>query len=145
VSFYPFLAVTPLTGLSAEPQTVTGKWRADCFKSIYKPDSPDTNTRHIKSITQKIYRDSLNSLISHFFGPKTNIKLEAQYVDRLEKLVRTAWDWNSTLKSEVIMLGDFYQTTYASTTRYDLSLALKPPSQGPFWEPWLWAWCPRAR
>ncbi|KAG9126357.1 hypothetical protein FRC07_003750 [Ceratobasidium sp. 392] len=103
-----------------ESQPVAGKWRADCFKSIYKSASPDVTAQHIKSIAQKVYRDSIGILASHFFGQKSDIKLETQHVEQLEGLVRTAWDWNLILKGDVIILGDVYPAFYPPSTRFDL-------------------------
>ncbi|KAG8717677.1 hypothetical protein FRC09_013914 [Ceratobasidium sp. 395] len=105
-----------------ETQPVAGKWRADCFKSIYKSTDQDTTTQSIKSIAQKVYRDSVSVLASHFFGQAADIKLEAQHVEQLEGLVRAAWDWNSTLKGDVIMQGDFYPVFFPPSTRFDTKL-----------------------
>ncbi|KAG9081773.1 hypothetical protein FS749_007394 [Ceratobasidium sp. UAMH 11750] len=102
-----------------ELQAVAGKWRADCFKSLYKPASPDVTTRHIETIAQKVYRDSVGTLTSHFFGPKADIRIEAQHVEQLEGLIRAAWDWNLILKGDVVMLGDLYPVTYPPSTRFD--------------------------
>jgi hypothetical protein len=56
--------------------------------------------------------------------------------DRLEGLVRMAWDWNAKLKGEVIVLGDFSQTSYAPLSQFDTTLmnefepnAKRPPPQ----------------
>lgn len=59
--------------------------------------------------------------------------LEQQHLDRLQRLVQTAWDWNSTLKGEVIMLGDFYQTAYVPSSRFDPTLMneFEPNSRKP--------------
>ncbi|KAG8739173.1 hypothetical protein FRC10_006064 [Ceratobasidium sp. 414] len=102
-----------------ESQAVAGKWRADCFRSMYRPASPDVTTRHIKTIAQKVYRDSVGTLTSRFFGQKADIRLEAQHTEQLEGLIRAAWDWNLMLKGDVIMLGDLYPVTYPPSTRFD--------------------------
>ncbi|KAG9091992.1 hypothetical protein FRC06_000298 [Ceratobasidium sp. 370] len=102
-----------------ELQSVAGKWRADCFKSIYKPASPDVTTQHIKTIAQKVYRDSVGTITSYFFGQKADIVLEAQHIEQLEGIIRAAWDWNVILKGDVVMLGDIYPVTYPPSTRFD--------------------------
>jgi hypothetical protein len=107
---------------STEPQAVAAKWRANCFKSIYKPESLDATTQHINSVTQKVAHDSLDPLITYFFGQKAGIRLGDQQSERLVRLVRVAWDWNSMLKGEVIVLGDFYQTFYTPLHRFDPGL-----------------------
>jgi hypothetical protein len=44
-----------------------------------------------------------------------------QDFDRLEGLVQMASDWNSKLKGEVIVLGDFSQISYAPSSRFDMT------------------------
>jgi hypothetical protein len=112
---------------------VAAKWRANCFKSIYKPETPDTTTNHVQLITQKLADDSLAPLIAYFFGQEAGVVLEGQHFDRLVRLVRTAWDWNSMLKGEVIMLGDFYQTFYAPAHDFNDTLMseFEPNSRKP--------------
>ncbi|QRV77750.1 50S ribosome-binding GTPase [Ceratobasidium sp. AG-Ba] len=105
-----------------ETQVVAGRWRAESFKSMYKPASSDTTTQHIKTIARKIQRDSISTIASHFFGQKVEIKLEPQHLEQLEELVRTAWDWNVVLKSEVVLQGDLYPITYPPSSRYDPKL-----------------------
>ncbi|QRV92573.1 50S ribosome-binding GTPase [Ceratobasidium sp. AG-Ba] len=105
-----------------ETQVVAGRWRAESFKSMYKPANPDTTTQHIKTIARKIQRDSISTIASHFFGQKVEIRLEPQHLEQMEELVRTAWDWNVVLKSEVVLQGDLYPITYPPSSRYDPKL-----------------------
>jgi hypothetical protein len=66
-------------------------------------------------------RHCLNPLITHFFGTK-DTTLDRQHFNRLHQLIKRAWDWNSKLKGEVIMLGDFAQVAYAPRSAFDPTL-----------------------
>ncbi|KAG9126355.1 hypothetical protein FRC07_003748 [Ceratobasidium sp. 392] len=105
-----------------EPQAVAGKWRATCFKSIYKPETLDATAQHVPSLVQEFADACLNPLMTYFFGQKPELRLEDRHLDRLSRLFKTAWDWNSTLKGHVIVLGDFYPTQYAPGHRFDPAL-----------------------
>lgn len=48
--------------------------------------------------------------------------LEERHYIELERLVRTAWEWNSMLKGEVLLLGDFAQTNYDAGTCFNPQL-----------------------
>lgn len=48
--------------------------------------------------------------------------MDAQHFERLQRLVQTAWDWNATLKGEVVMLGDFHLTAYPPASVFDHTL-----------------------
>lgn len=76
---------------------------------------------HINTLTHEFVRDGLGPLIALFFGRKDPI-LERQHFNSLHKLVTRAWDWNSRLKGEVIMLGDFEQIAYIPPTNFDATL-----------------------
>ncbi|KAG9075902.1 hypothetical protein FRC06_009819 [Ceratobasidium sp. 370] len=102
-----------------EPQTVAAKWRASCFKSICEPENQDTVARHVERIVQEFIDDGLSPLLTYFFGAQAEVRLEAQHQNPLVRLFRTAWDWNSTLKGEVIILGDFHTTYYPPLHRFD--------------------------
>ncbi|KAG8707507.1 hypothetical protein FRC09_001784, partial [Ceratobasidium sp. 395] len=105
-----------------EPQTVAGKWRANCFKSIYQPENPDSIAQCVHLLVRKFVNDSLTPLLTYFFGQGAEIRLEAQHLDRLTRLFKAAWDWNSMLKGNVIVLGDFYPTRYSPGCRFDPAL-----------------------
>ncbi|KAG8717676.1 hypothetical protein FRC09_013913 [Ceratobasidium sp. 395] len=105
-----------------EPQAVAAKWRASCFKSIYRPEDPNATTHHVNSITQEFITGSLSSLLTYFLGRSANVWLEPQHQDRLTRLFRVAWDWNSMLKGDVIMLGDFHPTYYDPLRHFDPGL-----------------------
>lgn len=77
-------------------------------------------------------RVGLDPLVTRFFGPK-DISLERVHFDRIGKLVTRAWGWNSRLKGEVIMLGDFDQTAYTPASRFDPTLMeeFEPASHKP--------------
>lgn len=104
-----------------EPQAVAGKWRSSTFKSIYRPEKPDVTLGHLNALTEEFMRDGLDPLLTLFFGRKDAI-LERQHFNRLHQLVTRAWDWNSRLKGEVIMLGDFEQIGYIPPTSFDTML-----------------------
>ncbi|KAG8734844.1 hypothetical protein FRC10_011378 [Ceratobasidium sp. 414] len=105
-----------------EPQAVAAKWRANCFKSIFKPEGPDAVAQHVNVVVQEFVESNLTPLLTYFFGQAPGVRLEHQHLVRLIQLFRMAWDWNSMLRGEVIMLGDFYLTYYAPMHRFDPSL-----------------------
>ncbi|KAG8737711.1 hypothetical protein FRC10_007910 [Ceratobasidium sp. 414] len=98
------------------------KWRAHSFKSLDKPKNEDATPNHIDQIVQAFIDESLAPLILCFFGRNTKIRMEVQHFGRIARLVREAWVWNSTLKGEVIMLGNFCQTYYNFLHRFDSDL-----------------------
>lgn len=59
--------------------------------------------------------------------------LKKEHHDSLAQLVRTAWDWNSTLKGEILVLGDFQPTYYRFGTRFypELMAEFESASGGP--------------
>ncbi|KAG8684776.1 hypothetical protein FRC08_013492 [Ceratobasidium sp. 394] len=105
-----------------EPQAVAAKWRANCFKSIFKSEGPDAVTQQVNLVVREFVDSSLTPLLTYVFGEAPGVRLEHQHLERLIRLFRMAWDWNSTLKGEVIILGDFYPTYYAPMHRFDPSL-----------------------
>ncbi|KAG8737714.1 hypothetical protein FRC10_007913 [Ceratobasidium sp. 414] len=105
-----------------EPQAVAAKWRANCFKSIFKPEGPDAVAQRVNVVVREFVDTNLTPLLTYFFGQASGVRLEHQHLDRLIQLFRMAWDWNSMLKGEVIMLGDFYPTYYAPMHHFDPSL-----------------------
>lgn len=104
-----------------EPQSVAGKWRSSTFKSLYRSESPDATVGRVNALTQEFVRDGLGPLITLFFG-QMDLILEMQHFNRLQKLITRAWDWNSKLKGEVIMLGDFEQIAYIPPPSFDAAL-----------------------
>ncbi|KAG8683124.1 hypothetical protein FRC08_014512 [Ceratobasidium sp. 394] len=105
-----------------ESPAEAAKWRARSFKSLNKPENENATQNHISQIVQAFVDESLAPLILGFFGRSAKIGMENQHFDRLTRLVQTAWDWNSTLKGEVIMLGTFYQTYFTFLHRFDPDL-----------------------
>jgi len=118
-----------------ESPVEAAKWRAHSFKSLDKPKNEDATSNHIDQIVQAFIDESLAPLVLCFFGRNTKIRMESQHFDRLARLVREAWGWNSTLKGEVIMLGNFCQTYYAFLHRFNSDLmeefepGPRPPSK----------------
>ena len=86
------------------------------------PNSSDETSQHLALITKRITRTTFNYLISFYFGKDAGITLKPEHHDSLERLVRTAWDWNATLKEEVLVLGDFEPTYYGFGTLFDPQL-----------------------
>lgn len=56
-----------------------------------------------------------------FLGDEQRVELEQRQLSQIKELVRTAWDWNATLKGEVIVLGDFHPTYYDPHTTFEPS------------------------
>jgi hypothetical protein len=102
-----------------ETQAIAAKWRAISFKNIYNPAQPDEAARRIASITEGFFREGLSPLVTYFFGQVESMAMTHQDFDRLDGLIQMAWDWNSMLKGEVIMLGDFSQVSYTPLSRFD--------------------------
>ncbi|KAG8739172.1 hypothetical protein FRC10_006063, partial [Ceratobasidium sp. 414] len=102
-----------------ETQNVAAKWRANCFKDIYKPRITDAAAYHVGVIAREFVCGSLSPLLNCFFGEKAGVELENQHLDRLNQLFRTAWDWNSVLKGDIILQGDFHPTYYGPLHRFD--------------------------
>ncbi|CAE6494305.1 unnamed protein product [Rhizoctonia solani] len=101
-----------------EPQAIAGKWRAETFKSLHRAgsDGSRASEEQITSLLDALLTRRLRPLVKSVFG--RDIPLEDAHTANLRSLIRTAWDWNSSLKGEVIMLGDFVQT-YFPRTRFD--------------------------
>ncbi|KAG8737708.1 hypothetical protein FRC10_007907 [Ceratobasidium sp. 414] len=122
-----------IAGFSKEPQAVAAKWRSNSFKSIYKGEDADAVTHHINLITQEVIDECLTPLVAHLFGQEAGVKLSDQCPDHLRGLVRSAWDWNSVLKGEIIMLGDFRLVYYAPSCQFepDLMTEFEPNRRNP--------------
>lgn len=104
-----------------EPQYMAGKWRSITFKTICKAKNLDVVDEHIAALTDQFLHNYLSPLVAHFFldrGPE-DVKLQQQHFDDCRQLIKMAWEWNSRLKEEVIMLGDFEQTAYEHCSRFD--------------------------
>lgn len=95
---------------------MAGKWRASTFKNIYRPEKEET-AGHINALTHEFVRDGLGPLLTLFFGRKDAL-LERQHFNRLHQLITNAWDWNSKLKGEVVMLGDYEQIGYVPPSSF---------------------------
>ena len=93
-----------------EPQAITGKWRSETFKSFHKVDADGATEEEINSHLHILLNHQLGPLVKGVFG--RDIPLEHIHITNLRSLIKMAWDWNSNLKGEVIMLGDFVQTYY---------------------------------
>ncbi|KAF8713396.1 hypothetical protein RHS03_00814, partial [Rhizoctonia solani] len=100
-----------------ESQTNSGKWRSSTFKSIYRDDEEQTGTS-IRRLLHLFIRTQLNPLLTCVFGSK-EATMDRQHFNQMFELVKRAWNWNSKLKGEVIVLGDFCQTAHAPNSEFD--------------------------
>ncbi|KAG8792446.1 hypothetical protein FRC12_006093 [Ceratobasidium sp. 428] len=112
----------PVVSAIVESQALAARWRANSFQHMHRFETPDAVTQHVNLIVQGFINASLLPVLTHVFGEKSGIRLENQHLDHLTRLFGTAWDWNTTLKQEVIMLGDFQPTYYAPLLRFDPGL-----------------------
>ncbi|QRW20328.1 50S ribosome-binding GTPase [Rhizoctonia solani] len=100
-----------------ESQTSAGKWRSSTFKSIYTDDEEQTGTS-IRQLLHLFIRTQLNPLLTSVFGSK-EATMDRQHFNQMFELVKRAWNWNSKLKGEVIVLGDFCQIAHAPNSEFD--------------------------
>ncbi|CEL54219.1 hypothetical protein RSOLAG1IB_11617 [Rhizoctonia solani AG-1 IB] len=94
-----------------ESQAIAGKWRSETFKSLDQSNSKGLVEGEINRHLSNFLRHRLRQLIKGVFG--RDIPLPDIYITNLRALIKMAWDWNSDLKSGVIMLGDFVQTSFS--------------------------------
>ncbi|KAJ1303487.1 hypothetical protein OPQ81_011674 [Rhizoctonia solani] len=99
-----------------EPQAISGKWRSETFKSLREGSSHEATEAEIERHLHRLSNSVLEPLIKGVFGK--DIPLEDAYYTSLRSLIKMAWGWNSHLKCDVIMLGDFVQT-YFPRSRFD--------------------------
>ncbi|KAL5632454.1 hypothetical protein ACGC1H_005423 [Rhizoctonia solani] len=100
-----------------ESQTRSGKWRSSTFKSIYKDNNPDQVATWINELLHRFIHRYLIPLITCVFGSKH--AMVKQHFNQMHELVTRAWNWNSKLKGEVIILGDFRQTMHTLHSKFD--------------------------
>ncbi|KEP54010.1 putative AIG1 domain protein [Rhizoctonia solani 123E] len=105
-----------------EPQTVSAKWRANTFKSINEGEDRDNAKDAVIANHAREFCEGIKVLAGAFFGPAQDIQLEPTHLGQVDKLLHMAWDWNTKLKGEVIVLGDFAQTYYNPRLPLDLNL-----------------------
>ncbi|KAL5632451.1 hypothetical protein ACGC1H_005420 [Rhizoctonia solani] len=100
------------------PQVIAGKWRSNTFKYISLPEQQRL------TIDQQV-NTQLNTIIDNDIMPLTrcvfgkDITIIAEHHSLLRAIIQRAWDWNATLKEDVIMLGEFRQVTYPHYSRFD--------------------------
>ncbi|CAE6435897.1 unnamed protein product [Rhizoctonia solani] len=120
-AIHPYLSQTLIKACDniyeQAPQAVAGKWRSDTFKNIYTDqDKCEKINNHIDTLMN----DQLKPLTRYVLG--RNISFAKDHHDRLHRLMEMAWDWNSKLKGDVIMLGEFVQTAFATRVRFNREL-----------------------
>ncbi|KAG8712294.1 WD repeat-containing protein 90 [Ceratobasidium sp. 423] len=100
------------------PQTSAGKWRSETFKNIHDPERHHiTIEQHIDDHLDKLVTPQILPLIKSVFGQNTGLKEE--HYHHLRSLIQTAWDWNSRLNENVILLGEFIQVAYLPHSTFD--------------------------
>ncbi|KAG9126535.1 Protein phosphatase PP2A regulatory subunit B [Ceratobasidium sp. 392] len=104
-----------------ESQALAERWRASSFAGVCQPNDQVESTNHINLIAQEFVEDKLGPLLAYFFGEEADIWLEDQHSEDFTRLFRMAWDWNSTVKGDVVMLGDFLATCYGPSHGFDSS------------------------
>ncbi|CCO35950.1 hypothetical protein BN14_10071 [Rhizoctonia solani AG-1 IB] len=103
------------------PQALAGKWRSDTFKNITDPTRRHyTTEQHTEALARKFNDGYIKPLINCVFGREINLK--NNHYSRLHELIEMAWKWNSRLKGDVIMLGEFVQTRFSRLTSFDPAL-----------------------
>ncbi|KDN41000.1 hypothetical protein RSAG8_07706, partial [Rhizoctonia solani AG-8 WAC10335] len=113
------LATTYQNIQSQAPQVLAGKWRSETFKNIYR-DDPGKREQHINDHINKLMNDQLKPLTRYVFGQ--DIAFAEDHNNRLHRLFEMAWDWDSKLKGDVIMLGDFIRTSFPPHFRFSPTL-----------------------
>ncbi|CAE6483391.1 unnamed protein product [Rhizoctonia solani] len=83
------------------PQVLAGKWRSETFNNIYKGDQ-SKREQHINIRLDRLMDDQLKPLVKCVFGQ--DIPFTEDDSGRLHRLIEMAWDWNSQLKGDIIML-----------------------------------------
>ncbi|KAG8731539.1 WD repeat-containing protein 90, partial [Ceratobasidium sp. 423] len=100
------------------PQAVAGKWRSETFRHVSDPERHHlTVDQHVDIHLNKLIDKELFPLTKHVFGRDITVKEEHHKL--LRTLIHMAWDWNSRLKGDVIMLGEFSQIAYSHYSRFN--------------------------
>ncbi|QRW06689.1 50S ribosome-binding GTPase [Ceratobasidium sp. AG-Ba] len=98
-----------------EHPTIAFRWRANAFLGLCE----DCNPEKVRKLIQQSTIESLNNLVSKFFDDQATVLLEAGLEEELEALVALAWNWNHTLKGDVVVLGDFQPTVFEHAVPFD--------------------------
>ncbi|EUC60285.1 AIG1 domain protein, putative [Rhizoctonia solani AG-3 Rhs1AP] len=114
--FHPFIEPTENLRLTEyyekiqkqEQQYTAGKWRSITFQMLCTT-LRRTEEEQMEAIAQEFMDNFLEPLAKYLFG-LAEISLEECHFDDLRRVIKKAWEWTSRLKTEVIMLGDFYPT-----------------------------------
>ncbi|KAF8713399.1 50S ribosome-binding GTPase, partial [Rhizoctonia solani] len=101
------------------PQAIAGKWRSETFKNLYG-NQQGKREEHIDARMDMLVNDQFKTLVGSVLG--LSVSFTKDHISRLRHLIETAWDWNSKLKGEVIMLGDFIQTGFRPRARFNPEL-----------------------
>ncbi|KAJ1303481.1 hypothetical protein OPQ81_011668 [Rhizoctonia solani] len=102
-----------------EPQAVTGKWRVNSFLGIESDGDRDQARDTVISSHVNKFCEGIKVLAQAFFGQDQGIQIEPAHSGQVEKLFQMAWQWNTKLKGEVIVLGDFFQTYYEPRSAFE--------------------------
>ncbi|KAL5632490.1 hypothetical protein ACGC1H_005439 [Rhizoctonia solani] len=117
--FHPFIEATENVRLTEyyakiqkqEQQYTAGKWRSITFQMLCT-GLRRTEEEQMEAIAQEFMGNFLEPLAKYLFG-LAEISLEECHFDDLRQVIKQAYEWTSRLKTEVIMLGDFYPTMCA--------------------------------
>ncbi|CAE6407153.1 hypothetical protein ACGC1H_005421 [Rhizoctonia solani] len=104
---------------SQASQVIAGKWRSETFKNIYSDDR-DKREQHVAYQLDKLTNNRLKPLVRHIFGK--DVPFAEDHHNRLRHLIEMAWDWDSRLKGDIIVLGDFIQTSFSFHARFKPTL-----------------------
>ncbi|CAE6494292.1 unnamed protein product [Rhizoctonia solani] len=103
-----------------ESQTISGKWRSSTFTSIYEIDNLEQVSTWIDELLDRFTLEQLVPLMKFVFG-SNDFAPDRQHLNQTRELMMRAWTWNSKLKGEVIVLGDFRQTIHTPYSKFDPS------------------------
>ncbi|QRV92562.1 coiled-coil domain-containing protein [Ceratobasidium sp. AG-Ba] len=109
-----FFAMTSNSTILEHP-TIAFKWRANAFLGLCE----DCNPESARKLVQQNIIESLNNIVSKFFDDQATVALKMGLQEELGALVVLAWNWNHTLKGDVVVLGDFQPIVFEHTVPFD--------------------------
>ncbi|CAE6433914.1 unnamed protein product [Rhizoctonia solani] len=118
--FHPFIETTESSELDGyyidirkqEHQYTSGKWRSITFRMLgtrLNLHKTSAVSEYMREMVQQFVGDFLKPLAKYFFG-LSEISLGDRHYSDLYQVFQAAWEWNSRIKTDVIMLGDFHPT-----------------------------------
>lgn len=106
--------------MTIAPPTIAAKWRASSFIALSEGKNLKITNPAIADVDQveAIVMDDISKLFDNFFGPARPVGLVEHQRDRLRQVLASGLEWNSVLKGEVIMLGDFQPIFYERGSKF---------------------------